>query len=237
MLIYVIKNKINGKLYIGQTCRTVDARIKDHLAKVRSGSMFPIHVAIRNFGWENFSVDVVARTDNLDILNFLEEFYIDHYHSDVDGYNLAPGGKRNCMESDVVKDKHDRIMRTPEVREKISKSMKAHIAEHGVSDEHRKHVSEGLRRFYDSGKKPNYRHPQHLSPEHYKALNDAKNKSVYCVDVYGNKIAEFDRVKDAAEWWMSQGYEAKLLRTVCCAIKRSYDNDRYMHGIKWIYCV
>lgn len=238
MIIYKFTNIINGKVYIGQTSKTLDERIKGHLSKVKGGSTTHIHNAIRKYGWNNFRAEIIDDTaDCEDELDRLEKYYIAQYDSINVGYNLAPGGEDNCMDSDKVKQKHDFIMRTPEVRSKISASMKKRIAEHGISEEHRKHVSEGLRRFYDSGKRPNYKHPQHLSPEHYKALNDAKNKSVYCVDLDGNVVAEFKRVKDAADWWYNQGYIVSLKRTICATIKKSYEQDRYIRGLKWIYRV
>ena len=237
MIIYKLTNKVNGKVYIGQTVKSLDWRMKQHLSKVNVGSNTYIHNAIRKYGWDNFDVEVVANASSKEELDYLEKYYIKQYDSVNTGYNLSFGGDDNCMNCPKTKDKHDRIMRTPEVRAKISASMKKYIAEHGVSDEHRKHVSEGLRRFYDSGKKPNYKQPFHLSSEHYKALNDAKNKSVYCVDLDGNVVAEFERVKDAADWWYSRGYIVSLKRTICTAIKKSYEQDRYIRGLKWIYRV
>lgn len=237
MIIYKITNKINGKVYIGQTIKSLDERIKGHLSKVNQGSTTHIHNAIRKYGWDNFQVEIIDTAQCQDELDMLEKYYIKQYDSVNSGYNLSFGGDDNCMNSYKVKEKHDFVMRTPEVRAKISASMKKYKEEHGVSDEHRKHVSEGLRKFYDSGKRPNYKQPQHLSPEHYKALNDAKNKSVYCVDLDGNVVAEFKRVKDAADWWYDRGYIVSLKRTICAAIKKSYEENKYIRGLKWIYRV
>lgn len=238
MVIYKITNKINGHVYIGQTTRSLEKRVAEHVAEANSGKGFYLHEAIRNYGWDNFDVEAIASTDNVDTLNELERFYIQKYHSDVDGYNLAPGGHVNCMDSEVVKDKHDKIMRSPEVRAKISATMKARIAANGgVSEDHRKHVSEGLRRFYAAGKKPNYKQPQHLSPEHYRALNDAKNKAVFCINESGEVVAEFSRVRDAAEWWYNQGYKVKNAYDLCNRIKESSKFDKYIRGLKWIYHV
>ena len=134
--------------------------------------------------------------------------------------------------------KHNENLRSPEVRAKISASMKSRIAANGgVSEEHKRKISEGLRKFYSSGKKPNYKQPQHLSPEHYKALNDAKNKAVYCIDNCNNVVAEFTRVKDAANWWYNQGYIVKDVNQLCDKIKESSKKDRYIRGLKWIYRV
>lgn len=238
MVIYKITNKINGKIYIGQTQRNFEQRILEHVREANRGEGYYLHCAIRKYGWDNFEAEIIAETENIDTLNELEQFYIRKYRSDSIGYNLAPGGYSNCMSSDEVKAHHDKVMRSPEVRAKISASMKARIAaDGGVSEEHRRKVSEGLRRFYASGKKPNYKQPQHLSPEHYRALNDAKNKAVYCIDSCNNVVAEFRRVKDAADWWYHQGYIVKDVNQLCDRIKESSKKDKYIRGLKWIYRV
>lgn len=238
MVIYKITNKLNNKVYIGQTQKPFEDRIRQHVQEAQRGGGYYIHAAIRKYGWENFTAEVIAETNNLDTLNELEIFYIQKYNSDQIGYNLAPGGYSNCMSSDKVKCHHDAIMRSPEVRAKISATMKARIAEKGgISDDHRKHVSEGLKQFYASGKRPNYKQPQHLSPAHYKALNDAKNKAVYCIDESEQIVAEFTRVKDAARWWYDQGYVVKDVNQLCDKIKESHKKNKFIRGLKWIYRV
>ena len=238
MVIYKITNNVNGKVYIGQTHRSVESRIAEHVNSANRGDGYYLHSAIRLYGWENFKYEVIAETDNSDVLNELESFYIHKYNSDVDGYNLSKGEYSNCLDNAMVKSKHDAKMRSPEVRKKISKSMKARIAAAGgVSEEHRRHVSEGLKKFYAEGKRPNYSAPFHLTPAHKKALNDAKNKAVYCIDESGNIIAEFNRVCDAASWWYDQGYVVKDKNTLCDRIKQSYKQSRYIRGLKWIYRV
>ena len=100
---------------------------------------------------------------------------------------MAPGGVYNPMSSKVVAEKHHQKMRTPEVRNKISESMKASYAKRGgTTQEHRKNLSQSRKELYASEKgdeiRAKFRKSFKFSPEHYKALNDAKNKSVYCID-------------------------------------------------------
>lgn len=236
MLIYKITNTVNGKVYIGQTVRSLDVRFQEHLRCADNGDGYYLHAAIRKYGKDNFEISTIAETDDPDILNELEIYYIRKFHSDISGYNLAPGGHINCMACPSIKEHHDAIMRSDEVRKKISNSMKARIAENGgLSEDHKRHVSEGLKRFYASGKRPNYKVPQHLTPEHYRALNDAKNKCVYCIDEDGIFVKSFPRVKDAAKWWYDNGYIVKSYEQLCDRIKLSYVEDKYIRGLKWIY--
>ena len=79
---------------------------------------------------------------------------------------------------------------------------------------------------------------QDKSKEHFKALNDSKNKSVYCVDESGQLVEEFDRVKDAAAWWWHNGYSnVKDSEQLSTKIKESAKSNKYIRGLKWIYRV
>jgi group I intron endonuclease len=239
MLIYKITNNMNDKCYIGQTIKTIEDRISNHKQSAKRGENTKFYNAIRKYGWDNFSIEVIATTDTQETLDELETYFIKKYDSVNNGYNMSYGGEINPMNSPEVVEKHKKRMQSPEVRAKISASMKARIAaQGGISDEHRKHVSEGLKKFYADGKKPNYKEPQHLSPEHFKALNDAKNKAVKCIDMDGILVAEFKRVKDAANWWYQNGYNnIKSSDQLNDRIKESATQDKYIRGLKWIYCV
>ena len=66
MIIYKITNKLNGKVYIGQTVGSLQARWKAHL-RSRDNAVF--HKALRKYGAENFTVeqiDMAVSTAELD---------------------------------------------------------------------------------------------------------------------------------------------------------------------------
>lgn len=237
MVIYRIKNKLNGKVYIGQTRRPLELRVKEHINAALRGEDFYIGEAIRKYGWENFEVSVLAQASSEEDLNSLERHYIQKYESDKVGYNLAPGGHSNTMDSPTVKAKHDSIMRSEEVRSKISATLKARISSEGRKEEYLLNLRNGFEKYKNSEKFKLDCSKRKLTPEHFKALNDAKNKAVYCIDESGREVARFSRVKDAAIWWMDHGYAVKKYDQLMDKIKESYKYDKYIRGIKWIYCV
>ena len=237
MYIYKLTNNLTGKCYIGQTRRTIEQRMYEHRQDARNGTGFYISGAIAKYGWSNFNVEVLAETDDVDELNRLERFYVQKYNADVKGYNLAPGGDSNAMDSLKVKEHHDTVMRSPEVRAKISTTLKRQIRESGRSAEYTSNMRKGFEAYLKSPKRLEDVAKQHLSPEHYRALNDAKNKAVYCIDVDGNVVAEFKRVKDAAEWWFPIYATVKTPGDLMNRIKESAKNNRYIKGLKWIYRV
>lgn len=92
MIIYRIVNTFNGLSYIGQTIRSLKHRWNEHCAS-KIKNMY-IDNAIKKYGKENFSVEEIAKYDNLEDLNNAEEYYIDFYNCLApNGYNLLKGGR------------------------------------------------------------------------------------------------------------------------------------------------
>ena len=84
MIIYEIKNKINGKIYIGQ-------HLSNELGSYW-GSGKLIKKAINKYGIENFERSILERCSSKDELNEREKYWIKEKNSLVNGYNLTEGG-------------------------------------------------------------------------------------------------------------------------------------------------
>lgn len=243
MLIYLITNTINGKQYVGQTTRTLEDRISWHHNSMVSGQSTYLYNAMRKYGWDNFRFEILATADTKAELDKLEKYYISKFDTYKSGYNMTLGGDSNPMDSPIVADKHHRRMQSEETRSKISKSMIESIkARGGVSAEHRKHLSEQKKQFYasEAGKrvKEQFSRTYKVSPEHRAAINAKIQKSVYCIDIDGNVVAEFSKVKDAAKWLYDVwGYHIKHWEDHSNTIKQSAVQNRYIRGLKWIYRV
>lgn len=97
-LIYKITNKINNKIYIGKTCRSIPIRWKEHCSKANQNDKFYLHNAIFKYGKENFIIEKIDETNNEEIINQLEQYWINFYNSNNReyGYNLTNGGEGNC---------------------------------------------------------------------------------------------------------------------------------------------
>lgn len=94
--IYKITNKINGKVYIGQTTRTVEERIYEHFKPcIIKSKKYYLYYALNKYGVENFEVHtLVSGIKNTVLLNELEIHYIHLYNTRNHkyGYNLKMGG-------------------------------------------------------------------------------------------------------------------------------------------------
>jgi group I intron endonuclease len=78
MIIYKATNLINNKIYIGKTIRTLDDRRKAHIIESHNSKVY-FHDAIRKYGENSFSWEVLTEADSESKLNVLEKFYIACY--------------------------------------------------------------------------------------------------------------------------------------------------------------
>ena len=95
-LIYKITNQYNGYVYIGQTVQTLEQRWKQHIKYAFSSgksSNMVIARAIRKYGADAFSVEVIAKNIPETLLDATEQFWILHFNSFAQGYNCTLGGR------------------------------------------------------------------------------------------------------------------------------------------------
>lgn len=96
--IYKIINNINNKVYIGQSIN-IEKRIKEHFWKANNSNDRSfnsiLHQAIRKYGSENFTYEVIAEC-SVEEIDELEHKYIAQYNCiSPNGYNILSGGQKN----------------------------------------------------------------------------------------------------------------------------------------------
>lgn len=108
--IYLLTNKLDGMKYVGQTTRTVEERFKEHEWCKTSH----IGNAIRKYGKNNFTKEILEECENQEQLNEREIFWIAHFNCRYpNGYNHTEGGEGGWE-------------RTPESIAKMSRKGKKH---------------------------------------------------------------------------------------------------------------
>lgn len=103
-IIYKVTNKINGKIYIGQTIQTLHKRKISHFSSAnRDKIVNHFHRALNKYGKNNFNWKTLEYCNSKEELDDMEFHYIKQYHSYKNGYNMTIGGEgtlgRVCKES------------------------------------------------------------------------------------------------------------------------------------------
>lgn len=125
--IYKITNNINNKLYVGQTTKNLEERLREHFQNADNLKNFTLSNAIRKYGKDNFSIDQIDTADTKDDLNKKEIYWINYYKSfDINyGYNMTLGGDGG---NTYMNRSEDQMSIT---RKKISQKAKMHNSNHG----------------------------------------------------------------------------------------------------------
>lgn len=91
--IYIIRNTVNNKVYIGQTKVSVNVRWQEHLRHAKYGDQV-INRAMRKYGVDKFYIETLEIC-SIDVIDYREIYYIDLYDSTnkSKGYNVSIGGK------------------------------------------------------------------------------------------------------------------------------------------------
>jgi group I intron endonuclease len=148
--IYLIRNKINDKKYIGQSTN-IENRWSHHKSRSISNHYSLVHRAIKKYGIDNFEFVVLEYHDSYSknltkILNEREKYWISKLDTIVDhgkGYNLTYGGDSRGNLSELTKtrisDALKKVPRTKEWSKNIGLSrkgvpnQKASITQKGIS--------------------------------------------------------------------------------------------------------
>lgn len=110
--IYKITNKVNNKVYIGQTRKSIEFRWRQHK---NAKDCYDLHKDIQKYGSDNFVIELLKECEVED-LNKWEIYYISEYNSFKDGYNMTKGGtsynpiRRYNNGYIVVDNKYDEIV-------------------------------------------------------------------------------------------------------------------------------
>jgi len=123
--IYLVRNLVNGKGYVGKTIGTLRQRMISHLKAAINGSKTVFYQALRKYGPDTFEWKVVIETNDGDELNEVEVLLIQRWGTKApNGYNMTDGGTGG----DTFSGRHHteeakqkiREARTPEIIERVA---------------------------------------------------------------------------------------------------------------------
>ena len=93
-IIYKITNRINDKMYIGETIRDLKTRWREHVSEAFNeghGYYYHLHCAIRKYGVNNFTIKAIDTCNDNERFE-VEAYYISLYNTYIpdNGYNHDP---------------------------------------------------------------------------------------------------------------------------------------------------
>lgn len=249
--IYKITNNINGKSYIGLTTkeRPTD-RYSQHRYLARHpeqetkglGTNSILHEAMRKYGVDNFSFEIIEEVPEDVNLNEREKYWIKFYHTYVkeplcNGYNLTEGGEGTpgFSRPQTIEEREKRKQSNkqfyidhPEAREQLKKRTK----KLWENEEYRKKVTESNRKFYAEhpdmfkGKNNPFYGKKHTEESKVKIREAVAKQKKKIVQLDKNTLEEiqiFDGVRDAeAALNVSHGWLSKAAK-----------QNKVAYGYRW----
>lgn len=213
--IYKVTNKLNGKVYIGQSIN-IKQRWKQHRtnATVRKESLY---LAFQKYGLENFSFEVLETCQEKE-LDEKEQYYISYYNSYNNGYNMTLGGQNNkVFYSDIICQLWDKGFNVTEICLELGLSRSSVYSRLKDYQNYQPLISNqrGGRQAYETMIK-NGTLPVHMRP-----------RAIVQYDIWGNKIKEWDSARQIkreigidntlvgkvlkGEYYQAGGYQWKLI--------------------------
>ena len=130
--IYVIKNTVNGAVYVGSSIDLKRRELK-HSQQIKKGTHANRYLAraIQKYGADNFIFKIIEKCEPSN-LKEREQFYIEQYQAFGNGYNLLPLAYRNSG-----------YRHTPEALGKISDASKGKT----FTNEHKQRIADALRSY------------------------------------------------------------------------------------------
>jgi group I intron endonuclease len=245
--IYLIKNHITGKVYVGQTRYTIQHRFTQHIELAGKDNSV-LHKSIKKHGVENFSIELLEEVENAK-LNEREVYWIAKYNSVIpNGYNMTAGGggisgyKHTEITKKTLRIKSAKFMSnmSEEERKARGEKIRQYFRGKPKSEEHRKHLSKARMGKYTGADNPFYG-KEHIE-ETKRKIGDKNRGKVSSrripVKAVGHGIEKtFPYMIDAFNWLLENGYcKSKNYTSVLSTLKRALSNNDYTaYGFKWYY--
>lgn len=217
--IYKYTNKIDGKSYIGQTIRSLKARMGSNYNGYKKCTAF--YRALNKYGLENFDIEILCEVE-IALLDKKEQEYIEKYNSlTPNGYNICDGRddkyfERNSNKTKIYQyDTEGNFLQSYDSLASAAKELNiSYQAISAVLREERKQTN-GWIFTYEL---------QEVQPVQVKKTHGRKTAQY---DLDGNLIAIFNSANEAAIAIGKNSNAGRNIRSVC------YGDRITAYGYKW----
>ena len=228
--VYEFYCKISHKYYIGQTMRSMNVRVKEHLKKAEKSTRNHFHNALHKYGIENFEIQILhtvkkeTHAELVEELNLLEILEIKSHNSLENGYNSNSGGKRYILSQklrDILSESHKGIEFSEEHIRHLSEanlgnpnlinSLKGRV----VTEETRKKISESVKKSYTD------EHKKKTSAAHKgKIVSDTQKEKLREANL-GKKHSE-ETKKKLSKITKQKAKDPEYIRKISESVRRSW---------------
>lgn len=146
-VIYLVRNLINGKAYIGETT-DFNSRVEKYKTLQCKGQR-KLYNALKKYGVNNFSYDIIDKATCKEDLDCLEDFHIERFRSRENeyGYNIKSGGSHGKHSQETKKKISEArigIRFSEDHKKSLSKAQKKRFLENPTSEEIKKKISKAM---------------------------------------------------------------------------------------------
>lgn len=216
-IVYMHRNKINNKVYIGQTCMSLKKRWQN-------GRGYYTQIfgrAIKKYGWDNFEHVILEQNLTKEQADEKEKYWIKFYNStDTSyGYNVSTGGSKEYK----VKNQWDE-----QKKKEYSDRMKKRWEDHPEMHEEKRKLIIKINKQLDRTGKNNSMYGRDR-----KGANAGNKKRVQCIET--GQI--FETITDAAKWSNNGKVTTKTHISAVCKRKRKTCGKHPITGqpLTWRY--
>ena len=243
--LYMIRNKINHKIYIGQTQQRdgngYQIRFKEHLTEVSRGTVTRLYNSMRKHGIDNFELRLLISNIPEENINFYERLWIQKFNSYNCGYNMTIGGSGTvgCEFDQQALSKMGKASKRFWDELKADKVAYDEFVQHRAEKQrgkpksaHHKKLLSNIAKHRTGSKNPFY--GRHHSDETKRKQALIKGRKVSMLDPNTCEVIEtFDTMLDATDWLIEHGKTTN--RFANSRIQKVCVDGNTAYGYKWKY--
>lgn len=176
MYIYKFTHKDSGRSYIGQTIQKPNQRRLEHICDSKyTNRTYHFHNALRLYGIDAFTFEVLAEANSLEELNLLEEKYVAEFDSIKNGFNIRQPGS-NKLHSEESKKRMSEAQKAAHARRR---ELNGGVEKHLLPRKHKGLT--GLWKFPEDSKNK------------ISKANKGRHKGMTWEEIYGTEVAQIRR--------------------------------------------
>lgn len=219
-VVYIHKNISNGKVYVGQTCN-LSERWRNNGKNYFNSIKF--YNAIKKYGWNNFTHEVVYSNLNKQAADKLEKELIYKYNSIEEGYNLRRHGRPDEFmdmfdsrgdrfsdrfnESGMGGNDMDRMMRY------MRNSMRDSMSGEHFTESEAKYLVADMYHTENGRKYSGEKFDMHKAKEICERYRGILPTSVTAADVYVAINSQYHDYAELFKSWFGDGIEQKIVES------------------------